>query len=91
MNNIKLFYFKDVWIVSEFEEVSEFDEEIITEAGPDCLLKYPYTITENGLEEWPQYSDEREILVRSSDISVLVDPKNNILVSYLELVDKETQ
>ena len=69
---IKLLKFDGDWIISEIEEIPE------SQIGdPDCVLKYPYQIEGNCLGTWPAYTEEREIIVRSSDITVITEPKKN--------------
>lgn len=81
---IKLLKFDGDWIISEVEEIPE------TEFGdPDCVLKYPYKIEHTHLDHWPLHTDEREIVVRSSDITVLSEPKKFLLAQYASLVHDE--
>lgn len=81
---IKLLKFAGDWLISEVEEIPE------TEIGdPDCVLKYPYQIDGKCLGPWPEYSDEREIIVRSTDITVITEPKRFHLANYIASVDRE--
>jgi len=76
--------FDGVWIISEIEEIPD------TEFGdPDCILKYPYQIGPTHLEHWPIHTDDREVVVRSSDITVLSEPKKFLLSQYASLVHDE--
>jgi hypothetical protein len=81
---IKLLKFDGDWIISEIEEIPE------SQIGdPDCVLKYPYQIEGNCLGTWPAYTEEREIIVRSSDITVITEPKKFHLSQYTSLVYDE--
>jgi hypothetical protein len=67
-------------IVSEIIEVgSELGE-------PDCKLINPYRIdVEGNLTEWPEVTDQREMMIHSDSILTMVDPKSEIIEKYLEL------
>ena len=82
---IKLIKFYNEWIVSDIEEIED-----TTFGDPDCMLKYPYQVEGKCLAPWPPYSDEREIIVRSSEISVVAEPNTFILSSYKDVIEKET-
>lgn len=82
---IKLIKFDGEWIVSDIEEIED-----TTFGDPDCMLKYPYQVEGKCLAPWPPYSDEREIIVRSSEISVVAEPNTFILSSYKDVIEKET-
>lgn len=82
---IKLIKFDGEWIVSDIEEIED-----TTFGDPDCMLKYPYQAEGKCLAPWPPYSDEREIIVRSSEISVVAEPNTFILSSYKDVIEKET-
>lgn len=81
---IKLLKFDGEWIVSEVEQIE--DIEI---GDPDCVLKYPYQVEGECLAPWPPYAEEREIIVRSSEITVLSEPKAFLLSSYINVVAEE--
>ncbi len=81
---IKLIKFSGEWIISEIEELPE-----VQFGDPDCVLKYPYQVEGNCLGPWPAYSDEREIIIRSSDITVITEPKKFHLSQYAASVDQE--
>ena len=72
------------WIISEIEESpdAQFGEA-------DGVLKDPYQIEGNCLGTWPVYTDEREIIVRSSDVTVISEPKKFHLAQYAALVHDE--
>ncbi len=46
---------------------------------PDCILINPVTI-EDG-KPWPPHSADKDVLVRSTDIIVMVDPSDDVLNS----------
>jgi len=81
---IKAIKFDGDWIVSEIEQIEDapFGE-------PDCVLKYPYQVDGECLSAWPRYTDEREIIVRSSEITVICDPRTFLLSSYINVVGEE--
>lgn len=81
---IKLIKFDGDWIVSNIEEIPEVEF-----GDPDCVLKYPYQIDGKCLGPWPLHSDEREIVVRSSNISVVAEPSTFILSSYQKVIEEE--
>jgi len=81
---IKLIKFDGEWIVSDVEQIEE-----VTFGDPDCVLKYPYQVEGECLAPWPAYSDEREIVVRSSEITVISEPKAFLLSSYINVVAEE--
>jgi hypothetical protein len=81
---IQLIKFSNEWLISYIEQIPE-----ATLGDPDCVLKYPYQIEGKCLGSWPQYSEEREVIVRSSDITVITDPKQFYLDLYNELVREE--
>jgi hypothetical protein len=81
---IKLMKFDGEWIISEIEEIPDAQF-----GDPDCVLKYPYQIEGNCLGTWPVYTEEREIIVRSSDVTVISEPKKFHLAQYAALVHDE--
>lgn len=81
---IKLLRFDGTWLIAEINQIE--DAEFGT---PDCMLKYPFEISGNCLGPWPTHSDERTVVVRSSDITVIVDPKTFILSEYTKLLALE--
>lgn len=83
---IKLCKFDGDWIVSGIEEIPD------TEFGdPDCMLQYPYVIDGETLTPYPPYGNEREFIVRSSELSVVTEPKERYFEMYLKLVEKEKE
>jgi len=83
---IKLLRFDQHWIVAEVEEIPgvEFGD-------PDCVLKYPCEATRDGLVPFPEFSDDRELVIRSSDITLICDPNDMYMALYYDLKDKETE
>jgi hypothetical protein len=82
---IKLIKFDGDWIVTNVVEIPDVEF-----GDPDCVLKYPYQVQGECLGPWPAHSDEREIVVRSSDITVVTEPNTFLLTSYQKVIDEET-
>jgi hypothetical protein len=84
VESVKLIKFNGDWLIAEVEEIPgvEFGD-------PDCVLKYAYQIEGECLGPWPAYTDEREMIIRSSEITVITEPKAFYLSSYITLVDEE--
>ena len=61
------------WILAQVDQVdtAEYGE-------PDCILVNPVTL--DGIP-WPPHSADKEVLVRSTDIIVMVDPSDDVLNS----------
>ena len=69
---------KDQWLLAQVEEIegAPFGE-------PDCILVNPMQITPEGqLIDWLHFADNKETVVRSSDILTFVEPSRDILASY---------
>ena len=69
---------KDQWLIAKVEEIegAPFGE-------PDCILVNPMVITPEGqLTDWLHFADNKETVVRSSDILTFVEPSRDILASY---------
>ena len=83
---IKLLKFDGHWIVAEIEEIpgTEFGQ-------PDCMLKYPCEVNEDGAVPFPPYSDDKELKVRSESITVIAEPSAMFMSLYYDLKDKETE
>tara|TARA_B110000503_G_scaffold19276_1_gene28646 strand:- start:5921 stop:6187 length:267 start_codon:yes stop_codon:yes gene_type:complete len=66
--------------------------EIGSELGePDCKLINPYLLKKSAdqeyyLEWWLDFSRSNEFMIHSDSILTIVDPKEEILKKYLELV-----
>ena len=82
---IKLIKFDGDWIVTNVVEIPDVEF-----GDPDCVLKYPYQVEGECLGPWPVHSDEREIIVRSSDITVITEPNTFLLTSYQKVIDEKT-
>jgi hypothetical protein len=83
---IKLIRFDGIWIVSEIEEIPEAEF-----GDPDCVLKYPYEVEGKCLGAFPHYSKERELIVRSSEISLITEPTDFLYNLYRASIDIETR
>ena len=59
------------WILADVQEIP--DAEI---GQPDCILEDPITL--DG-KRWPQYSADYQLVVRSTDIIVMVNPTDEAL------------
>lgn len=75
----------DLVLISEIIEVgSELGE-------PDCKLINPYLLKksiaqEYYLEWWLDFTSQNEIMMHSDSILTIVDPREDVLKKYLELV-----
>lgn len=86
MKNLKsLILNNNINLISQIEQVySELGE-------PDCKLINPYQLLKNSyteevyLEVWPDYTTQREVMISSSNILTIVEPKEEIIKKYLEL------
>jgi len=80
----KLIRFDGYWLVAEIEEIpdAEFGD-------PDCVLKYPCEVTTDGVVPFPPFTDETELVVRSANISLVVEPDANTLAVYYDLIKPE--
>ena len=68
------------WIIAQVDEV----EGATTIGDPDCILRDPYVVDcDGGIDPWPIYSDDREVVVRSSDITTIVNPSKQLLARYI--------
>ena len=59
------------WILADVQEVEEAEY-----GQPDCILEDPITL--DG-ERWPKYSADYQLVVRSTDIIVMVNPTDDVL------------
>lgn len=72
------------WIIAQVEEI----EGATSIGDPDCVLRDPYVVECDGeIKQWPPHSNDREVVVRSSDITTLVNPSTKLLAAYLLKVD----
>ena len=79
-NRVQLLLLRDQWVVARVEELGgvEFGD-------PDCVLYKPREVNKDGeLTPWPPHSEEGEVVIRSSDILVLVNPNKKTLARYIE-------
>lgn len=68
------------WIIAQ---VSEVPGDTLP-GDPDCILSDPFVVDCDGdLYRWPPHSDDTEIVVRSTDITTLVNPSTKLLAAYL--------
>ena len=77
---VRLLLLKDQWLVARVEELGgvEFGD-------PDCVLSHPKEVKDDGeLISWPPHSEDDEVVIRSSDILVLVNPSKKVLARYIE-------
>jgi hypothetical protein len=83
---IKLIKFDGHWLISQVEEIpdAEFGD-------PDCVLKYPYEIEGTCMGPFPEHSSEKELVVRSANISVITEPNTFILAQYTTLINEEQE
>lgn len=71
----------DVLLIAEIEELSADIGE------PDCKLINPYRFyDEKNIVPWVEASEQKEYMVRSSDILTIADPKKQVVEKYLELI-----
>ena len=68
---------KNQWILAKVEEIEG------TQLGdPDCILVEPMIIDGTNLKDWIPFADEKETVVRSSDIITFVEPGKDLLSKY---------
>jgi len=68
---------KDQWLLARVEEIegAQFGD-------PDCILVNPMSIEGDQLKDWLPFTDNKETVVRSSDILTFVEPGRDILAKY---------
>ena len=83
---IKLLKFDGHWLVAEVEEIPgvEFGD-------PDCVLKYPCEVSRDGVVPFPEFSAARELVIRSSEITLICEPSDMYMALYYDLKPKETE
>jgi hypothetical protein len=75
---IKLIVFKDgTYVIADVEE---------RETNPDCVLINPKRIVDGKLFNWPEYTNQKQIYLRSEDILTLVEPKEEYVKIYRETI-----
>ena len=68
---------KNQWILAKVVEIEG------TQLGdPDCILVEPMIIDGTNLKDWLPFADEKETVVRSSDIITFVEPGKDLLSKY---------
>jgi len=62
-------------------------EEIVSDIGePDCRLINPYRFYGlDSMKPWVEASNQKEYMIRSSDILTIADPTSEVVEKYLEL------
>ncbi len=72
------------WLVAQ---VSEMEGDTLP-GDPDCILNDPFVLDlEGNLNSWPEFSDDREVAVRSTDITTIVDPSKELLARYIKALE----
>ncbi len=68
---------KNQWILAKVEEIegAQFGD-------PDCILVEPMLWDGVQLKDWLPFADQKETIVRSSDIITFVEPGKEILSKY---------
>ncbi len=68
---------KDQWLLAQVEEIegAQFGD-------PDCILVEPLAINGTTLTDWLPFADNKETVVRSSDILTFLEPGKELLASY---------
>jgi hypothetical protein len=72
--------------------------EVMSEIGdPDCKLVKPFRILgrheapdmthEERIQPWLDFTEQSDIMVRSSDILTFVEPAPQLLAHYMTLID----
>ena len=59
------------WILAEVSEIPDAEY-----GQPDCILEDPITL--DG-ERWPKHSADYQLVVRSTDVIVMVTPTDDVL------------
>jgi hypothetical protein len=67
--------------------ISEIEELVVDLGQPDCKLVNPFVLSEDGkLSPWiGNYTDSNELMISSDKILTIIDPKEELLETYLEL------
>ncbi len=72
------------WIIAQ---VSEMEGDTLP-GDPDCILNDPFVLDlEGNLSSWPEFSDDREVAVRSTDLTTIVDPSKELLARYIKALE----
>ena len=65
-------------------------EEVMGQIGePDCRLVKPYLVNRSSLEieDWLDFTNQNDIMIRSDDVLTFVDPKGELLDKYLKSIE----
>lgn len=67
--------------------ITEIEEVLVDFGEPNCRLKKPYLISEDGsLSPWlKSFTNDTEIMISSDKILTLVEPNGKLLDEYLEI------
>ena len=76
---VRLLKLQDQWLLSEVEEVEEAQF-----GDPDCILRQPREVVDGELRPWPPYSDDPEIVIRSSEVTVIAGASKALLARYYD-------
>ena len=68
---------KDQWLLAKVEEI-----EGVEFGDPDCILTEPLAINGTTVTDWLPFADNKETVVRSSDILTFLEPGKELLASY---------
>ena len=72
------------WLIAQ---VSEMEGDTLP-GDPDCILNDPFVLDlEGNLSSWPEFSDDREVAVRSTDLTTIVDPSKELLARYIKALE----
>ncbi len=72
------------WIIAQ---VGEMEGDTLP-GDPDCILNDPFVLDlEGNLSSWPEFSDDREVAVRSTDLTTIVDPSKELLARYIKALE----
>jgi len=76
---VRLLKLQDQWLLSEIEEVEEGQF-----GDPDCILRHPREVVDGELKPWPPYTEDTEIVIRSSDVTVIANASKALLARYYD-------
>lgn len=87
---LQILKFDGHWLIAEIEEIPKFEGEDPNQYGqPDCVLKNPCEIDGDGITPFPPYSEERELVVRSENITIVAEPAPMYSALYYDLKAKD--
>ena len=68
--------------------ITEIEEILVDFGEPNCKLKKPYLISEDGsLSPWlKSFTNDTEVMMSSDKILTLVEPNGKLLDEYIELI-----